>query len=157
MSQKVADFCSQGWRSPNLDPFNQLSEAGALWNQLGVWSFQRLETGTFPPVETGETARKGVGYQEKNILNFRWNLRKKKKKMGEKSTDVFCWFFLGGEEDLSNFAGAMLLCCYNRILIQSSKFLRFLFHIFVAQGEVRVVHSSKKSCSEFSKCNRFPG
>lgn len=97
----------------------------------------------------GENSAKRVGYQEKNILNFRWNLPKKRKRWG-KSRQMFFVEFLG-EEDLSNFAGEMLLCCYDTISMQISKFARCIFHVFVAEGEVRVVHSSKKLVGEFSK------
>lgn len=78
-------------------------------------------------VETGEIANNGLDTQEKKILNFRWNLQKKRKRWGKSRQMFFVDFFLGGGRSLK-----FLLCCYDRILIQISQFLRCIFHVFVA-------------------------
>lgn len=108
-------------------------------------------------VETGKQRETGWIPREK-YPEFPFESPKKKKNMGEKSTTCFLLIFFWGEEDLSNFAGEMLLCCYDRILIQISKFLRCIFHVFVAQGEVRVVQwyiLPKKTVARFRNVPGF--
>ena len=72
----------------------------------------------------GETARNGLDTKRK-ISWISDGISQKKEKHGGKVYKMFFVEFFLGEEDLSNFAGEMLLCCYDRILIQISKFLSF--------------------------------